>query len=135
MVMKKWKSRVYGFNNKCNLKEIKYLVLILWTKKFNLVRDLRIVFRKSTFNIPEFINLCKKHKCYVLYYTLFTNKQKMYMGPIADYTSQKICGKIVNKICGRQKEIVTVVGCKKLQHVKSKVEFMNRRQFQSIILG
>lgn len=103
----KWKN-VRQFNKQIikRKSDIKYILIIQSTKNFQLLNDLNQTF-KTKYDIMYYIKQFKKLKCFTLYLTLFTLKEKQKLGPIADDLSFKI---ISNKLQKLLKPDVVIIG-------------------------
>lgn len=92
-----------------NDSDIQYILLIPRTINFELLIDLNRTFKRK-FEIAEYMDLFQKSKCYILYLTLFTLKEKNELGPIADDVSLKIVIRHLWKILEKTTPNVEVVG-------------------------
>lgn len=106
----KWKN-VKLLNNLIleNDSDIQYILIIPKTINFELLNDLNRTFKRK-FEIPEYMDLFQKSKCYILYLTLFTLKEKNELGPIADDVSLKIVVRHLLKILEKTKSNVQIIG-------------------------
>ena len=86
----KWKN-VRRFNSKIikNHSDIKYILILHKTFEFKLLDDLNRTFKRK-FDIFEYMTQFKKLKCFTMYLTLFTIKERKKLGPIAEDLSLKI---------------------------------------------
>lgn len=103
----KWKN-VRQFNKQILKREsdLKYILIIQNTIKFQLLDDLNRIFKRK-YDIMYYIKHFKKLKCFTLYLTLFTLKEKQKLGPIADDISFKI---VLNKLQKLLKPGVVMIG-------------------------
>lgn len=106
----KWKN-VKLLNNLIleNESDIQYILIIPKTINFELLIDLNRTFKRK-FEIAEYMDLFQKSKCYILYLTLFTLKEKKELGPIADDVSHKIVVRHLLKILEKTKSNVQIIG-------------------------
>lgn len=103
----KWKN-VRQFNKQILKREsdLKYILIIQHTVKFQLLDDLNRTFKRK-YDIMWYLKHFKKLKCFTLYLTLFTLKEKQKLGPIADDLSLKI---VLNKLQKLLKLDVVIIG-------------------------
>lgn len=83
-------------------------------------------FCKRKYKIFEFKRLFIKLQCMVVYFTLFSKKEKKQIGPIADDTCIKICTRLLKKETLKKFPNAKVVGPMNLKH---KFEIMTFEQF------
>lgn len=109
----KWKN-VRQFNKQIMQQEshMKYVLIIQNTVKFQLLDDLNRTFKRK-YDIMYYIKQFKKLKCFTLYLTLFTWKEKHKLGPIADDLSLKI---VLNNLQKFLKPDVVIIGPPCLKH-------------------
>lgn len=92
-----------------NNSDIKYILVIPNTISFQLLNDLNRTFKRS-FNMSQYIELLSKFKCYTIYLTLFTLKEKNRLGIIADDISKKIVLNSIQKFLKSLKLSVPIIG-------------------------
>lgn len=103
----KWKN-IRQFNNQILKRDSdsKYILILQNTVKFQLLDDLNRTFKRK-YDIMYYIKQFKKLKCFTLYLTLFTLKEKQKLGPIADDLSSKI---VLNNLQKLLKSEVVIIG-------------------------
>lgn len=105
-----------------NDSDIKYVLIIPKTINFQLLKDLNQTF-KHVFEIAEYMDMFQKSKCYVLYLTLFTLKEKNELGPIADDVSFKIIVRHLLKILKKTQSDVQIVGPNYLKPIFKEISY------------
>lgn len=105
-----------------NDSDIKYVLIIPKTINFQLLKDLNQTF-KHVFEIAEYMDMFQKSKCYVLYLTLFTLKEKNELGPIADDVSFKIIVRHLLKILKKTQSDVQIVGPNYLKPIFNEISY------------
>lgn len=103
----KWKN-VRQFNKQIlkHQSQMKYVLFLQHTVKFQLLDDLNRTFKRK-YDILYYIKQFKKLKCFTVYLTLFTLKEKQKLGPIADDLSLKI---VLNNFQKILKPDVVIIG-------------------------
>lgn len=98
-----------------NDSEMKYILIIPKTINFELLNDLNRTFKRK-WEIEDYMNLFQESKCYLLYFTLFTLKEKNEIGPIADNVCFQIISRHLHKILKKTQSNVQIVGPNYLKH-------------------
>lgn len=119
-------KQVLRFNRKCGPK-FKYIVFLPWTDGFNLLNDLRYRLKKQSYDFLNLIRYCKQYEFRVLYSTLFTKKEVIRYGRIANKTSRSVFTEILNEMYGVDSEFI-VVGFKEKGLLAKTMTFEHFRQ-------
>ena len=106
MYFKFW-SAADELNKRCvtSRDNAKYVLLILDSKEFKLEDDLQSLLKRKL-KMFQFEKIFKKTQCYVMYFTVFSKKDKHAKGPIAEDVSSKMCATLLKKL----PPSVTIVG-------------------------
>lgn len=120
----KWNALI-EFNKIVNEKTAKYIILIPTSNQFLLLEDLQLLFKRK-YQMFQFIQLFKRLECYLVYFTVFTRKQRRLMGPIAEETSSKICTILLNKLLKKMNPNIQIVGP---PYLKQKFKLITFEQF------
>lgn len=111
------------FNKRCvlSLDNAKYVLLIHDSKEFKLEEDLQSLLKRKL-KMFQFEKIFIKLQCYVMYFTVFSKKDKLARGPIAEDVSSKICSTLLKNI----PPSVTIVGP---SYLKNKFNVITIDQF------
>lgn len=117
-----WKAAA-EFNKRCvpSRDDAKYILLIHDSKEFKLEDDLQSLLKRKL-KMFQFEKIFKKLQCYIMYFTVFTKKDKIAKGPIAEDVSSKICSTLLKNI----PPSVTIVGP---SYLKNKFNVITIDQF------
>lgn len=98
MYFKQW-TACAELNKKCinSVQDAKYILLICQSKRFVLEEDLQTLFKNKLKGF-QYEKLFRKMRCYLMYFTVFTQTEKRLRGPIAEDTSTKICTILLRKM-------------------------------------
>lgn len=121
-MMRRWRF-ANSFNN--NIKDVKYVLIIPHTKRFHLEEDLQY-FLKRKFKMFQFKKILTKLQCIIVYFTVFSTKEKRTLGPIADDTCFKICFRLLNNEVLKKYSNVKIVGP---INYKKKMDIISFEQF------
>ncbi len=80
--------------------DIRYILILTRTDSFNAIHDIQKALRITKKPNTWFVSHFRRHSVRIHYGTLFSERDKRHLGPIASKTSEGIVGKLLQKFYG-----------------------------------